>query len=242
MDRGTAVIASETFRSRGRPMLMRRTLVLSLLILTAPLHGQRSPYAPGTGNPAERLVPWRFLEKDAPIEKTPVVLYWLPASLEETKRSPLLTSRVLIDDSLRCVSMLVVLPEDSATIEKLGATGKLPMAVVSDAQGRVIRSVPNVRGVLRPADIEHALNDELHVRDESMYREMTEARKLAASDKNASIALYKKIWEDRCLFPVAGRDAQRALKSLGVVVVDVPAPPPPDPGAKVTNPTTKTHS
>ncbi len=48
-------------------MLMRRMLVFSLLILTAPLYGQRSPYAPGTGNPTERLVPWRFLEKDAQI-------------------------------------------------------------------------------------------------------------------------------------------------------------------------------
>ncbi len=170
------------------------------------------------------------------------MLYWLPASLDETKKSPLLTSGVLIDDSLRCVSMLVVLPEDSATIEKLGATGKLPMAIVSDAHGKVIRTVPKVRGVLRPAAVEQALTDELRARDESMYREMTEARRLSASDKEASIALYKKIWEDRCLFPVAGNDAQRALKSLGVTVVDVPAPPPPDPGAKVSHPTTKTHS
>lgn len=218
---------------------MRRSLAIFLLILAAPVYGQRSRSAPGTGNPEERLVPWRFLEKGAVIEKAPVVLYWLPASLEETKRSALLTSRVLFEDALRCVSLLVVLPEDSATIEKLGATGKLPMAAVTDAEGKVTRMVPNVRGVLRPAAVEQAMTDELSAHDEGMYRDMTEAR--TSGDKNRSIALYRKVWDERCLFPIAGNDAQRALKGLGVIVVDTPVPPPPDPNLKVTKPTKPPH-
>ena len=211
---------------------MTRKIAVCLLIFATPLLGQRSRGAPGTGNPTERRVPWHYVEKDAAIEKGPVVLYWLPASLDEAERSPLMTSRVLFDDSVRCVSLLIVLPEDSATIEKLGATGKLPMAVVTDAHGKVIRTVENVRGVLHPAAIEQALTDELSARDEAMYRGMNDARRLAATDKNAAIALYKKIWDDRCLFPIAGSDAQRSLKALGVIVADTPAPPPPDPGVK----------
>ncbi len=222
-------------------MLMRRSLVLFLLLLSLPVFGQRSRSAPGTGNPEERLVPWRFLEKGADIAKAPVMLYWLPASLEETKRSALLTSRALFDDSLRCVDLLVVLPSDSATIDRMGATGKLPMAVITDAQGKVTRTIPNIRGVLRAPAVEQAMRDELSALDESMYRDMTEARKLAASDRNASVALYRRIWDQRCLFPIAGSDAQRALKSLGVTVVDTPAPPPPDPNLKVAKPTTTAH-
>ena len=217
-------------------MLMRRLLPFFLLIFTVPLQAQRMRGAPGTGNPEERLVPWRFLEKGADIAKAPVVLYWLPASLDETKKSPLLTSRELFDDSLRCVNFIVVLPTDSATIERLGATGKLPMVVITDGD-KVTRIVPKIR----PAAVEQALREELSARDDSMYRDMTEARRLAASDKNASISLYRKIWDQRCLFPTAGSDAQRALKSLGVTVVDTPAPPPSDPNLKVVKPTSPPH-
>src|SRR5437773_847326 len=123
-------------------MLMRPILAFSLLI-AVPICAQRSPHAPGTGNPEEKVVPWHFLEKGAVFPKAPVVLYWLPASIEETKRSPLLMSHILFDDALRCVNLLIVLPEDSATIAKLGAIGKLPMAVVADGEGKMVRSVTN---------------------------------------------------------------------------------------------------
>ena len=45
-------------------------------------------------------------------------------------------------------------PDDAATIEKLGRTGKLPMALIIDNDGRVVRQVNNTSGVLRPQSVE----------------------------------------------------------------------------------------
>ena len=65
------------------------------------------------------------------------------------------------------------------------------------------------------------LSDELSARDGAMYREMREANQQAgAGDNAAAIENYKKIWDDRCLFPLAGSEAQRALKKLGVTVTE----------------------
>jgi hypothetical protein len=207
-------------------MLRRSFFLLAILFLTPYLFAQRRG-GPGTGNPDEHRVPWKFLEKDAIVDKTPITLYWLPASLDETKRSPLMTSRVLLENSMRCVGLEIVLPENVATIEKLGATGKGPTAVVADAQGNVIR---RIRDLFRVEAVEQILVDELAARDEAMYRQMTEANRAAgAGEKEAAIGLYKKIWDDRCLYPIAGNDAQRALKKLGVIVQEAAAAKPPDP-------------
>jgi hypothetical protein len=185
--------------------------------------GQRGPSRPGTGNPDVQLVPWKFLEKGATPVKGLVVLYWLPASRNEIERSELVSSRALIEDAARCVSMQVILPDDTATIEKLGATGKLPMALLVDADGKAVRRVDNSRGVLRADSVEQMVKDELGARDEAVYQEITEAkRRAAAGDKAAAIDLYKKVWEQRCLFPLLGSEAQHALKDLGVAVHEPP--------------------
>jgi hypothetical protein len=197
---------------------------------------------PGTGNPDEHLVPWRFAEKGAPLATAPTIaLYWLPASSDEMQKSALLTSRALLEAELRCVSLLVVLPDDASTIEKLGAAGKLPTAVLMNSEGVVIRRAESVRGVLRPAAVEQIVSDELGARDETMYHDMAEARKrVGTGDSDGAIRLYKKIWDDRCLFPLAGIEAQRALKLLGVTVVEVPKPLAADPGLHLPPPTTTT--
>jgi len=209
---------------------------VSLLVLASPLHAQSGRRSgPGTGNPDEHLVPWKFLPKGAELVKGPVVLYWLPASLEEMQRSPLLTSQVLLEDAVRCVGLEIVVPDDASTIEKLGATGRLPTALIVDDGGRVIRKIDNTRGVLRSASVEQMVADELSVRDDDVYRKLTEAKGSASAGEQAkAIDLYKKIWEDRCLFPLVGGEAQRALKNLGVIVRDVPAPSPVDPNLPVT--------
>ena len=77
---------------------------------------------------------------------------------------------------------------------------------------------------------ERMLSGELSARDDAMFKEMMEAgQQASAGNATAAIDLYKKIWDDRCLFPLAGRDAQRALKTLGVTVKETPPPPPVDP-------------
>jgi hypothetical protein len=217
---------------------------LVLFILAPPAHAQsereeqRPRFGPGTGNPDEHLVPWTFLGKGESIGKGPIVVYWLPSTADEMKRSQLLTSRPLLEDSTRCVRLQVVLPADVTNVEKLGATGKLPAAVLVDREGKVVRRVDNVRGALPTAAVEQMVSDELSSRDRAVFPEITEARKRAAAgDKDGAIDLYKKVWDDRCLFPLIGAEARRALKGLGVIVREDPTPPPADPNLRVINPT-----
>jgi hypothetical protein len=230
-------------------MIVRRSLVVSMVLLALATslcaqsrRGQRGRSGPGSGNPDEHLVSWKFLPKGAELVNGPVVVYWLPASLEEVKGSPLLTSHGLLEDSARCVELDIVDPSDGATIEKLGATGKLPMALIIDRDGRVVRQVNNTRGVMRPQFVEQMVSEELNARDDEVFRQLTEAkRRASAGEKEKAIDLYKKIWDDRCLYPLVGAEAQRALKDFGVIVKETLAPPPPDPNLKVTTPTTTTR-
>lgn len=178
---------------------------------------------PGTGDPYERLVPWHFLEKGGALLDAPLVLYWLPASSNETERSPLLSSQELERDADRCLSFEIVLPEDRVTIEKFGETGKLPAAVLADAKGTVLRRVEGVGGRLGIASVEKMVRDEFDSRGEAMYVMVSEAKKRVVNgDKPGAIDLYKKLWDERCLVPTAGTEARQALKNLGVVVVEPP--------------------
>jgi len=97
------------------------------------------------------------------------------------KRSPLLTSQTLLEDATRCVELNIIVPGDAAAIAKLGATGKLPMALIIDKDGRVIRQVNNTCGVLRPQSVEQMVSEELSRRDDEVIRRLTEAKNSAAA-------------------------------------------------------------
>ncbi len=201
--------------------------------------GQQTPRSgPGTGNPEEHLPPWRFVEKEAPPVTTPLTLYWLPRSNEEMDRSPLLSSHALLDDSARCVALQAIVPNvpnNAAIAEKLGVAGKLPAAVLVDGHGSIIRRVENAGGVLKPSAVEQMVSEELSARDEAMFHNITEAKRQAdAGDKPKAIELYRRVWDERCLFPLAGQEAQSALKVLGVVVQETPVPLAADPNLSVT--------
>jgi hypothetical protein len=218
--------------------ILRALFSLSFVLLfAANIHAQSErpvrPNGPGTGIPDDDRVPWKFVEKGAAIEKTSLTLYWLPSSQKELERSELVSSRALIQAGLRCVAFRIVLPDNAATTELLGATGTLPTALLVNDQGTVIRHIVDRRPMLRPASVEGMVHDELAARDESMYRNMSKARKHAkAGENDAAIALYRNVWNDRCFFLMAGLEAQRALKALGVEVHDVPTPGAVDPQLK----------
>ncbi|MEA2164097.1 MAG: hypothetical protein QOK37_2224 [Thermoanaerobaculia bacterium] len=221
----------------SRSAVLRFFFVFALILFaTAALYAQSERpvrQGPGTGKPDDEMVPWKFADKGAAIEKAPLTLYWLPATQKEMERSELLSSRPLIQDSLRCVAFAIVDPENAATIKLLGATGNLPAALLVNNQGTVTRRVEQVRGALPRTAVERMVHDELAARDEAMYHAMSEGRKRAtAGEKEAAIALYRSVWNDRCFFPMAGTEAQRALKTLGVEVHDVPAPIAVDPQLK----------
>jgi tetratricopeptide (TPR) repeat protein len=175
----------------------------------------------GGSEPAQVYhVPWKVVQPGTAAASTPLALYWLPATREEVKGSDLLVSRQLTVYSGQCVGMQLVAPEDTATIEKLGATGKLPAAILVDTEGKVIRQADAVDGKLKVGSVEKMLKDELAAREKAVNSQLDEAKKKAAADKASAIAQYTKVWEQRCLFPSTARKAQRALKDLGVEVKD----------------------
>lgn len=225
---------------------MRLALSFALLtLLTLPLAAQRGGGTsegrprglPGTGNPNDPLPPWRFVEKDAPPVTAPLVLYWLPSSNKEMDSSPLLTSAALRSNSERCVKLEAIVPPNPAIAGKLGVTGRLPAAVLVDGHGAMLAHLDSSAGTLRPAAVEQMVNAAVGARDDAMFHDIKEAkRSMNAGDKPVAIQLYQRIWDDRCLFPLAGQEAQSALKTLGVVVVEPPSPTLPDPNLTVTPP------
>src|SRR6185436_12902692 len=116
----------------------------------------------------------------------------------------------------QCVAMSVVQADDAETIARLGAADKLPVAVLAGEDGRVIGVVDNDRGALRAADVDKLLRDTIAARGEGLNRDLDDAPK---KQRDEAVVLYRRVWEQRCLFPRHAREAERALKKLGVRVV-----------------------
>ena len=166
------------------------------------------------------FVPWKILNVGARPPAAELVLYWIPLSREDFRHSELLTYQPLTTYSHECVSMSVVRADDEALIARLEASGKLPIAVLVDAGGRIVGSVRNERGALSAAAVDKLLRDTIRAREESLDRDLDDApKKLGLGDRDAAVALYRHVWEHRCLFPRHAREAERALKKLGVPLV-----------------------
>lgn len=165
------------------------------------------------------FVPWKVLNPgDAP-PHTQLVVYWLPASRDDMRHSELLTSRTLTLYSSQCVAMYVVRPDDFERIAKLGANRRAPLVLLLDGDGREVRHVDNEAGALRIAAVERIVRDEVHAREDGAEKLLDEARaKCESGDKNAAIAMYRRVCDQRCLLPRQAHAAQRALRKLGVDV------------------------
>jgi hypothetical protein len=156
------------------------------------------------------LVPWRVLDPDAEVD-SPLVLYWIPASADELRRSQLLTSYDLTLFSSRCVAMRVVRFNDSVRLTSLGVGPEVPMAVLADGEGKVLGRVEAEDGVLLLHEVEDLVRDELDRREAAADALLDRAREL---DSAAAMELYATVWEARCLCPKQARDAKRAMKKL----------------------------
>src|SRR5258708_18740043 len=174
----------------------------------------------GNAKPRAYFVPWKVLTTEEPPLATPIVLYWFPATAAGMQTGDLTTSRMLTLFSAQCVGMQLVRPDDAATIDQWGVTGKLPTALlVSD--GKAIAHVDAKEGLLTLSDVENMVHHELWVRETSLESDLADAKKKAsAGDRDGAINLYRKVWEQRCIAPSKGRDAQKALGRLGVQVAD----------------------
>jgi hypothetical protein len=161
------------------------------------------------------LVPWRVVEPGTAVD-APLVLFWIPATTEELRRSELLTSDDLTLFSSQCVAMRVVRLTDDARLTALAAGAEPPLAVLADRDGRVIGRVEGDRGVLSVVEVEDLVRDELDQRaaknDELLDRAQ---ERLDAEDVEAAVALYRTVWEERCFCPRQARAAKKALRRLG---------------------------
>jgi hypothetical protein len=185
-----------------------RACAVTLLLLFAAAGVAQTP-------PGVTFVPWKVLNPgDEPL-KGDLVLFWVPATRDEIKRSPMLTSRSLAILASQCVGMQLVRPDDEQTIERL-TLEQLPAAVIVDANGRVITRVTLVDGTLRVADVEKMVRDAVDARDTAADQLLDDARtKAAAGEREDAIRLYRRVAALRCLFPRKARDAERALHKLG---------------------------
>jgi hypothetical protein len=168
-------------------------------------------------NGSEPFVPWKVCQPGEAPARAPLILYWIPVSPDDFRHSELLVSRPLAMYATQCVAMQVIRADDRARIEKLAATGKLPVAVLVGGDGQQIARAPNGRGALHVAAVENMVRDELRARESALDAKLDDAGKRAdQGDKGSAIALYRSVWEQRCLFPRHARDASRALRKLGV--------------------------
>jgi tetratricopeptide (TPR) repeat protein len=165
-------------------------------------------------------VPWRTLNAGEQPLTTPLVAYWFPASAEEMKSSEILNSRLLTVFSAQCVGMQQIRPEDSTTIVKWNVQDKRPIVLLTSGDKEIAR-VESERGLIPLYKVENIINNELYQRAMALDQQLTDAEsKAKAGDKEAAVATYQRVWEQRCLAPDRGRQAQKALRRLGVTVKD----------------------
>jgi hypothetical protein len=191
-----------------------RLASLTIGLLTAVAAG-------GELNGPVSFVPWKVIAPGDSPAKAPLTLYWIPASRDDFKHSELLFSRSLTSYASQCVAMQVIRADDAIMIERLGAAGVLPIAVLLDGDGRQLGKVDNDRGALNVAAVEKLVREQLRSREATLDARLDDARKKAtAGDRDSAVAAYKSIWDLRCLFPRKAREAERELKKLGIVVAD----------------------
>jgi hypothetical protein len=160
------------------------------------------------------LVPWKVIEPGETVD-APLVLFWVPSSGDELRRSPLLTSDELTLYSSRCVAMRVVRVDDGARLAKLQIEAELPVAVLADRAGHVVATVEAERGVLSVGDVEELVREELETRTANAETLLDEARRRADDgDLESAQELYREVWDARCLCPRQGKVAQKALRKL----------------------------
>lgn len=192
---------------------MRQWFARCLALLAVALTGARPV---PEGNAHAVFVPWKMVRPGTPPVSAPLMLFWVPASREELRRSPLLTSEPLAHYATQCVSMLVIRPDDYAMVDSLGVKGRLPAAILADGDGRILARLETDSGELPVEDVEELVGDTLADLGTAADALLDAAKEKAASgETEAAQAMYRKVWEQRCTCPRQGKDAQRALRKLG---------------------------
>jgi tetratricopeptide (TPR) repeat protein len=181
----------------------------------------------GTGSdPQVYQVPWHVVQPNDPPVNAGLVLYWFPSSTNEWQQSSLRNSRQLTLYATQCVAMEV---SDVRTPEgqKFAADAKLPIVVLTAADGTELGKLENKNGMLKVEQVEKLVGDELKQRESALDKQMKGAKdKGKAGDNAGAITMYRAVVDQKCLFPKKARDAAKELKKLGVDDVgQIPDPP-----------------
>ncbi|HSY50236.1 MAG TPA: tetratricopeptide repeat protein [Thermoanaerobaculia bacterium] len=169
--------------------------------------------------PEAYIVPWKTVTaSDKPLT-TPIVVMWFPADTFEIDQSELNASRMLTLYSAQCVGLQLVKPDDAATIAKFDVATKRPIVLLV-VDGKVVDHVEPTGRTITVSSVENMIHHQLYQRETAADALMETAQAESATNKEAAISAYQKVWAEHCLLPKQGRDAQKALKRLGVTVKD----------------------
>jgi hypothetical protein len=173
----------------------------------------------GGAPPAETQAypaPWKVLPPDTDGPGGPFGLLWFPISAAETKDSSLLTSKVLLSQSARCVTMVIVEPDNFPVRTKFEIPPGDSSVVLVDFQNEVLaRFVPS-GDPISAGPIERMVQAELDRRETDLKAALEAAnQKIKQKDVDAAVALLTPIWEQRCVVPDLGKKAAKALKKIG---------------------------
>lgn len=170
-------------------------------------------------------VPWKLIKPEDPAMKEGLAVYWFPISDVEFKNSSLRESRTLQLYSQQCVTMGVV-DVRSPIGQKYVPDGKLPVAVLVQADGTVVNKIENKNGKLSVGDLEKILESEMKKRESAVKEKMEDAKsKAKAGDSKSAIAELRQVLEQKCMFPNKAKDAVKELKKLGVTDLNAEAMP-----------------
>src|SRR5687768_4142836 len=132
--------------------------------------------------PTVYKVPWKLWESRTAAQKG-LVLYWFPASNDEVKKSPLLTSRILTLYSAQCVTMSVGdagLPE----LKNLVGESALPVAVLATHDGTAIKKVDSNAGKLKVTEVEKAVEAEIKQRESALDAQLKSGKEKAKAGED----------------------------------------------------------
>src|SRR5208282_270676 len=126
--------------------------------------GGRGGITPANGEETAYRVPWKIMKVTDPVVGEGITVYWFPSSVDEARRSSLLTSRQLTLYSSQCVSMVIA---DSGfdAVQYLLNGSKLPIVVVLDNTGKTIARIDNKGGNLNVEQVEKTIDNEVKQRE-----------------------------------------------------------------------------
>lgn len=164
-------------------------------------------------------VPWKLIKPEDPPLTSGLAVYWFPSSQTEIDKSSLRNSRTLSLYAQQCVTMGIVDFRTALGQKFISGGDKTPVAVVAQADGKLIAKVENKDGFLQVEAVEKALQTEIKQREETIKNKIKEAKdNVKAGDKDGAISLLRGVVDEKCLFPSRAKDAAKELKKLGVEV------------------------